>query len=100
MKTINPSVILQTKDNSKLNPEVKALENTRIAWISEHGDDAVLNSDTLRRITGGDSQNLRDLHKSDRQIKPISNLFVLCNEMPNFSGEATEDRIVVFHLII
>ena len=94
---ISELVIINSKNGkSQINTEMEKLDKIRIGYVTELKEEDKLNSDIIKRISGGDDIDLRSLHQTNRTITPTSNLFVLTNELPKFKVEqALIDRIVV-----
>lgn len=97
MDTLSKSLFVETKSSSSLNTDFEKLDKIRIGFNGEIEDDDKLNQSTIKKISGGDSINLRTLHTKDYTIFPTANLFLNVNSLPNFSKEqALIDRLVNF----
>jgi len=97
MDTISEKVVIITKTQSNLNTEMEKLDKIRLAFLSELPLGAKLNETIIKKITGGDSINLRTLNTKDFTITPTATIWQLCNEEPEFKTEkAMMTRIVNF----
>ena len=97
MDTLSKSLFVETKQTSALNTEYEKLDKIRVGFNGEIEDDDKLNQSGIKKISGGDSINLRTLHTKDYTIFPTANLFLCVNNLPNFSKEqAVIDRLVNF----
>lgn len=97
MDTLSKNLFVETKQQSALNTEYEKLDKIRIGFNGEIEDDDKLNQSGIKKISGGDSINLRTLHTKDYTIFPTANLFLCVNILPNFSKEqAVIDRLVNF----
>ena len=97
MDTLAKSLFVETKQSSALNTEFEKLDKIRIGFNGEVEDDDKLNESGIKKISGGDSINLRTLHTKDYTIFPSANLFLCVNNLPNFSKDkAMIDRLVNF----
>ena len=97
MDIISELVIINSKSGkSNINTEIEKLDKIRIGYVTELKEDDILNSEMIKKISGGDDIDLRSLHKTNSTLTPTCNLFVLTNELPKFKvEEAIIDRIVV-----
>ena len=97
MDIISELVIINSKSGkSNINTEIEKLDKIRIGYVTELKEDDTLNSEMIKKISGGDDIDLRSLHKTNSTLTPTCNLFVLTNELPKFKvEEAIIDRIVV-----
>ena len=96
MGVISTDVILEKKQKNQINTEIEKLEVLNFAYVTELCEDDVLNTVTVKKISGGDDIDCRALFKTNRTITPKSTLFIPTNEMPNIKwGQAIKDRVVV-----
>ncbi len=61
------------------------LKNKRLALTSELSAKEKWNEPMLKRITGGDEINARDMRESASQFRCEAGLIVMCNELPAFN---------------
>lgn len=94
---ISENIIINSKNlKSNINTEIEKLDKIRIGYVTELKEEDTLNSEMIKKISGGDDIDLRSLHKTNTTLTPTCNLFVLTNELPKFKiEEAIIDRIVV-----
>ena len=97
MDIISELVIINSKSlKSNINTEIEKLDKIRIGYVTELKEEDTLNSEMIKKISGGDDIDLRSLRKTNTSLTPTCNLFVLTNELPKFKVEvAMIDRIVV-----
>ncbi len=98
MDVISEKVITNNNGgrDSGTTTEFEKMDKTRLGYVTELREEDRLNEKNIKKISGGDLIDLRPLFKSNITIKPICNLFVLTNEMPNFSIEqAIIDRMII-----
>lgn len=81
MDTIDTRIILKTKSNSNLTTEYNKLAHTKLAYVTELKDTDELNTDLIKKISGGDVMDCRPLYKDNVTITPVSTLFALTNQM-------------------
>jgi P4 family phage/plasmid primase-like protien len=84
MDIVSKDVILEKKSNSHLNTEFEKLETCRLAYITELKEKDKLNTENIKKISGGDPIDVRSICKTNRTINPVSTLHVLTNELPKF----------------
>lgn len=97
MDIISDLVIITSKNGkSNINTEIEKLDKIRIGYVTELKEEDTLNSEMIKKISGGDDIDLRSLHKTNTTLTPTCNLFVLTNQLPKFKVEdAIVDRIVI-----
>lgn len=96
MDIVSKDVILEKKNNSHLNTEFEKLEYCRLAYVTELKKEDKLNTDNIKKISGGDPIDVRSICKTNRTINPVSTLHVLTNKLPQFDVEpAILSRIVM-----
>ena len=83
-RSINADVLLESGKN--LHPtSLKRLEGGRLAVIAELEAKDKWNESLLKRITGGDKINARDMHENETEFKSEGALLITTNELPTFS---------------
>lgn len=79
-------------------PEMVESLNKRMVFMSEVGDDHHLSANSVKRVTGNDSQHTRQLHSNFmRTAAPKFTPYVSTNSVPDIRGvdNATKERIMV-----
>jgi phage/plasmid-associated DNA primase len=91
-----PAGYLQRIKNSGPDPETCELRGKRMA-VSSEPQDSKLQSDVIKKLSGGDRTRARDLFASGKLEKFTLNvhLFILCNKRLKFDGEdgGMRDRV-------
>ena len=82
---LSQKIFIEQKNPSSISSELVALEKHRIGYFSEGS--GKLNEELIKRITGGDSIVIRDLHKSEYTARVQCSIFMTCNKPPQTSGE-------------
>lgn len=79
-------------------PEMVESLNKRLVFMAEVGDDHRLSANSVKRVTGNDTQHVRQLHSNVmRSAAPKFTPFVSTNSVPEIRGvdQATKERIMV-----
>ena len=94
-----PSIITTTKqDSSRASPEMAKLKGKRFACMSEPERSQKLQISLLKRLTGGDQIQARELFKDAVEFKLSSTFIVLMNNKPSlndFDGGITRRLNVI-----
>lgn len=80
------------------NSEVLANVNKRMVFMSEIGTDYELSANSLKQVTGNDSQQLRGVHSAEVIAKtPSFTPYVATNSIPSIQGgdEALSNRLLI-----
>jgi len=79
----------------KPNPQLAKIHNKRVFILSEPKEDQPIAIDTIKRLSGDASLNVRKLHKEDAPCKLSITTILCCNQKPALSSfdNATERRI-------
>lgn len=79
-------------------PEMVESLNKRMVFMAEVGDDHALSANSVKRVTGNDTQHNRQLHSNVmRSAAPKFTPYVSTNSVPEIRGvdAATKERIMV-----
>lgn len=79
-------------------PEMVESLNKRMVFMAEVGDDHQLSANSVKRVTGNDTQHTRQLHSNVmRSAAPKFTPYVSTNSVPDIRGvdAATRERIMV-----
>ncbi|KAJ3272430.1 hypothetical protein HK104_004475, partial [Borealophlyctis nickersoniae] len=84
--------ILTTKrcQSSQANPEFVDLKGSRAVFCAEPCEGEKIKSAMLREITGNDRTRQRGLYGSQKTIRPVFSLFLLCNSRPAMDAPDTD----------
>lgn len=100
-----PSSELTAKELDVRNPTIYGLRKSRIITVAEpdNGEDVKFNSDTFKRMTGGDDITCRTNFQTQDISFTISPMFIGCNHHVEFTtgeGDAMERRVrsIIFPL--
>ena len=99
-RTVNKQVFFDHRQGSagSANPYVADLVHRRMIALSEISPDSDerLNEGLIKALTGGDSQNTRGIYQSSFVFNPYMKPFLICNELPKCSMDASFwDRLVL-----
>lgn len=83
------------KAMGRATPELIPMIGKRLCYFSESDENAELNSDRLKSITGGDVINFRALYGKMDRFKPYCKLLMLTNHKPQFN---TNDNAIIDRL--
>ena len=88
-------VIMNREQSSSTSPELIRLQGARCAVLSETKKDEVLNSERIKRLTGGDNIVARQLYGEEVQFKHQASIMMLTNNKPGFDidDQAMVDRV-------
>ena len=97
----DPALICTKKTNaSSANPELARARGKRILFCSEPESDQKLQTSLLKRFTGGDKLQARELYSDNVEFYPQFTLMVLMNLLPSLSdvdgGIARRMNVVEF----
>ena len=82
----DPSIITTTKqDSSKVSPEMSKLKGKRFACMSEPETTQKLQVSLLKRLTGGDQLQSRELWRDAAEFKLSSTFILLMNTKPSLT---------------
>lgn len=79
-------------------PEMVESLSKRMVFMAEVGDDHALSANSVKRVTGNDTQQQRQLHSNVmRNAAPKFTPYVSTNSVPDIKGvdQATKERILV-----
>ncbi len=89
--------VVTSKPNSANapSPQLAQTRGGRVTFLEEPDDDDVLRGGTVKRFTGGDSFYARMLNENGGKIQAMTKVFLICNNIPNFtsSGDAMVGRV-------
>jgi len=89
--------VFKVKTQSCHDTEAFSLEGKRIASVSELGENEKFNEELIKKISGGDFQNLRRAGSRDNEeVKFDCVLILATNEVPTFHEQAFAGRMRVF----
>ena len=81
------SNFLTSQKNSSTNSTLANCQGIRVLAVTEPqgdtADDAVLNGEHVKSVTGRDPLTARDLYKTNVTYVPVFNRFLLCNSLPS-----------------
>ena len=77
----------QRHETSRPNPELDSWQGRRIIYCSEPNKDDVINSGTMKELTGGEKLKYRLLFSNKMDaIKPMYKMHIMCNDAPAIDG--------------
>ena len=89
--------VFKIKTQSCHDTETFSLEGKRFASVSELGENEKFNEELIKKISGGDCQNLRRAgSKDNEEVKFDCVLLLATNEVPTFHEQAFAGRMRVF----
>lgn len=100
---LNAKVLISNKksfDNENgPSPEIAELEGKMLAVTMEIPEDGKLNSDQLKRLTGGDLISARQLRQGLHKFRPTAQIAIVGNSLPAFykHDSGIIRRLLVFH---
>lgn len=103
---LNAKVLISNKksfDNENgPSPEIAELEGKMLAVTMEIPEDGKLNSDQLKRLTGGDLISARQLRQGLHKFRPTAQIAIVGNSLPAFykHDSGIIRRLLVFHFNI
>lgn len=74
------------EQSNSANSALAAIRNKRAVVMQEPASNVMIQSDTLKSLTGGDTISTRELHSSQIQFKPNSKFFMATNLCPILSS--------------
>lgn len=94
----NKKVFIQSKNEAVHNAEMFPLVNKRIACLSEVDANLTFNENWIKGVTGNDSiQSIRQPGGIEGLYTVNPSLLLLCNNIPNFTDEAFQKRLLLIH---
>ena len=100
---LNAKVLISNKKNfdneNGPSPEIAELEGKMLAVTMEIPEDGKLNSDQLKRLTGGDLISARQLRQGLHKFRPTAQIAIVGNSLPAFykHDSGIIRRLLVFH---
>ena len=90
--TFPVSILTKTRSNGEnASPVMASTKGIRCLTLQEPENDAKLNTGFMKELTGGDIIKARGLFKDPIEFKPQFKLVLICNDMPNPGGGASDD---------
>jgi P4 family phage/plasmid primase-like protien len=99
IRSISEKVFVNKSTTSDTSTELASIaQGLRFGYSSELKNNQRINSDQIKRLTGGDKMVARQLYQSEQQFRSICKLWVFTNFIPKFDVEDTAliERMVCF----
>ncbi len=94
--SLSEKIFIDRGFSNNITSERVALDKYRIGYFNE--GTGKLNEQFIKTITGRDAIIVRDLGKTEYEIKPDISLFMTCNQPPSTSGDQSiEKRIRAYY---
>ena len=101
---IDPSLLMAQDGRRGGGPEMLRLMGTRIAIGSETNEGQKLDESVMKRLTGGDSLEARNLYKPPVQWTPSHQILYVTNHLPKVRGDDPavwrRIRVIPFDVVI
>ena len=94
-----PSMLSEKAANSSnASPDLARAKSTRVAFMDEPEDDVALNKGAIKRFTGGDVINCRQLYGETMDMRLTFKLVLVCNDVPPIASadNAVRERSSLF----
>ncbi|MFK5970575.1 MAG: hypothetical protein QM487_10705 [Candidatus Marithrix sp.] len=82
----------KSANSGNATPQLARAKSTRVAFMDEPEDDIPFNKGAIKKYTGGDSFNCRQLYSGNEDIILTFKLILVCNDVPPI---ANADKAVV-----
>lgn len=101
---IDPSLLMAQDRRRSGGPEMLRLLGTRIAVGSETGENQKLDESVMKRLSGGDSLEARNLYKPPVEWVPSHQILYVTNHLPKVHGDDPavwrRIRVIPFDVVI
>lgn len=92
--SVSPAVLMKPDDDRPM-PGLAKLRGARFVFTSESDEFSRFNASLIKRLSGGDVLNVRDLYEKETELVPSFKLWIATNDKPEASAsdDALWDRI-------
>ncbi len=91
------TLFLKTTASAGHSDDIAQLDGRHLAVVHEFNNDAVIDVNLLKTLSGSDEISCREIYKATKRIKSTAKIVVCCNRLPVFSDETIveSDRAIV-----